>query len=226
MDRDKEIDKLYRIRDTVIKTLRSRKYNISEDYAKLSYNDFRELYRWQRHHLYIRDIQIPESEYKEHEKHDKSLKNILVYFEQSSEFTKKALESRVLKIKEEYKNLFRLFFVLNVDSNGKRNGTKKVNKFVAEILEDNNYLNIEILDNVYPFDFMNNCVLPEMKLLSAEEKENLLKIYKIELSKLRKILITDPVCKRLGAKLDDIIYVSRMNGMDISYLAVVNPGTS
>ena len=224
MDKNDDIYKLYRIRGTVIQTLRSRNFKITEDDAKLSYNDFRELYKSHNHHLYIRDIKIPETEYKENEKDDGKLKNILVYFEQSSEFTKKTLESRVLKIKDEFKDIFRLFFVLNVNSNGKKK--TKINKFVAQILQENNYLNIEILDNVYPFDFMDNCVLPDMKLLTQEEKNKFLEISKIELSKCRKILVNDPVCKRLGAKVNDLIYVSRMNGLDISYLAVVNPGTS
>lgn len=47
------------------------------------------------------------------------------------------------------------------------------------------------------------------RILNKNEKENLLKRYGITPDKLPKIIITDPVVKKIGAKVNDIIEIKR-----------------
>ena len=102
-----EIKNLYKIRDTTIKTLFDRGYEIPEGVNKLSFTNFKSLYEKNRHHLYFPDIETPNLPIEE-----KKGGGILVYFEQLEDFSRKTLEARIAQLDGEYPNLDRLFFVL------------------------------------------------------------------------------------------------------------------
>lgn len=61
--------------------------------------------------------------------------------------------------------------------------------------------------------------------LKEDEKNAVLNILDTPIDKLSKIETTDPISERLDAKIGDIIYIKRNGGKDISYRAVVKPGT-
>jgi len=52
-------------------------------------------------------------------------------------------------------------------------------------------------------------MVPEHLIMSDEEVQELLTRYSIELKQLPKILVTDPACKEIGAKKDDVIKIRR-----------------
>jgi DNA-directed RNA polymerase subunit H len=52
-------------------------------------------------------------------------------------------------------------------------------------------------------------LVPEHVLLSPEEAEEVLKVYKAEAPQLPKISVNDPAAKEIGAKVGDIIKVIR-----------------
>jgi DNA-directed RNA polymerase subunit H (RpoH/RPB5) len=216
-----EIRDLYKIRLTVLKTLRARKYHIPEGNEKLSYNDFMVLYSKNRHHLYFPDIEIPEDEKNASENPERE-KGILVFFEPLDDFTKKILESRVSQLEKEYPNLARIFFVIKINKQKK----KKINAFVIKALKNPEYSHVRILDNIYPFNFMDNIVLPKFTLLSKTEKEMFLKIHDVKPSEIPKIWDDDPVVKRFGSKLGDIFLISRDGNREISYRIVAKSGST
>ena len=123
-----ELWKLYKIRKTVLKTLRDRKYDLPDGIDELPFGDFVTLHSKNRHHLYFPTMMPPESEGLVEEER----KGILVYFEANDDFTKKVLEARVSRLADEYINLARLFFVLKVNGGGKKK--PKINAFVANAL--------------------------------------------------------------------------------------------
>jgi DNA-directed RNA polymerase subunit H len=141
--------------------------------------------------------------------------NILVYFEQSNDFTKKTLESRVNQLKKDYPDAEKIIFILKTDKK------IKINKFVVNALTEINKgdLQVEVLDNIYPFDIMKSNLMPEAKLLTEEERDQVVDLSKTPLNKFPKLLVSDPLSKRFGAKPGDMIYIKRKT--ELSYRVVV-----
>jgi DNA-directed RNA polymerase subunit H len=71
-------------------------------------------------------------------------------------------------------------------------------------------------------DVLKHKLVPKHRILSENEKEELLKKYNVSLDKLPKILITDPVVKALNAKIGDVIEIERdFEGFKSIYYRVV-----
>ncbi len=52
-------------------------------------------------------------------------------------------------------------------------------------------------------------MVPQHTVMSEEEIQDLSTRYAIELKQLPKILVTDPACKEIGAKKDDVVKIVR-----------------
>ena len=73
-------------------------------------------------------------------------------------------------------------------------------------------------------DISKNELVPKHFVLSEKEKEELLKRYGITLKELPRILSSDPMVKKLGAKPGDVIKIERKSptaGKTIYYRVVV-----
>lgn len=71
-------------------------------------------------------------------------------------------------------------------------------------------------------DIFKHKLVPKHRILSEEEKEALLKKYNVTLDKLPKILATDPVVIKLGARVGDVIEIERnFEGFKSLYYRVV-----
>jgi len=74
------------------------------------------------------------------------------------------------------------------------------------------------------FNILKHTLVPHHEILSAEDAEKLLKVYKIKKEDLPQILVTDPVVKAIGAKEGDIIKIVRRSptaGTSVAYRLVV-----
>ena len=58
-------------------------------------------------------------------------------------------------------------------------------------------------------NIMENFLVPKHEIISEEEKVALLNKYKISLKQLPKILSSDPIVKAIGAKVGDVIKITR-----------------
>lgn len=218
---DVELMKMYNIRKTVLKTLKDRSYDLPRGIEDLPFHDFKTLYNENRHHLFFPTMVPPSSEGKVED----GRQGVLVYFEENEDFTKKVLEHEVSSLSEEYPNLARLFFVLKLKSKG---GKKpKINAFVTSALKKKpEFSYVRILENIYPFDIMDNLVLPKVVKLTPEEREKVIEYTKTPLDQFKKIETTDPVASRFGAQPGDVLYIVRYGGMEIDFKVVVEPGRS
>ena len=102
---------------------------------------------------------------------------------------------------------------------------KSFNKKVLKQIK--NYKNVEIFF-IHEFyeDIPNKDIIPEHILLSEEEKNDLLKYYKI--TELSKIYNTDMMSRYYGAKVDDIFKIKRYNinsGISTVYRVVIKGST-
>ncbi|HHI01554.1 DNA-directed RNA polymerase subunit H [Thermococcus aggregans] len=59
------------------------------------------------------------------------------------------------------------------------------------------------------FTIFDHELVPEHRILSEEEKEELLKRYRVKLSQLPQIKASDPAVQALGAKPGDVIEIKR-----------------
>lgn len=126
----------------------------------------------------------------------------------SNEFKKPLLDSRLNMIAKRYKKLDKLFIVLKTFDNTKEK------KRILEVKESpyENIKDIEILNNVYPFDISRSMYYPhKLFSLNKTEIESVKESYK-DIDKFQKLKITDPLSIQLGTKKGDIVYVERRDG--------------
>jgi DNA-directed RNA polymerase subunit H len=79
-----------------------------------------------------------------------------------------------------------------------------------------------------PSNILEHVYVPKHEILSKEEADALLKKYNITPSQLPSILISDPIVKAIGAKVGDIIKITRLSetsGISIYYRCVVKDAT-
>ena len=210
-----DIGDLFKVRTTVITTLKDRGYDVPIGSMKMSIDDFKVLYAQQRHHLYFPDMK-PVNLNDEYKKGG----GVLVYFEESDKFDKKIFVSHMLQLNKEYPNLDQLFFVLKTYGSSKK---QKLNNFVRSELVK--YPNVEVLENIYPFNFMNNVLVPKCFLLSEDEKNAMVKLYDTPIYNFPKFEVTDPIPVRLGAKIGDMIYMERGGGKEFTARVVIKSGS-
>ena len=206
-----DIGLLFKIRKTALTTLKDRGYEIPLGATKLTFEDFKLLYEQNRHHLYFPDMN-PVNLREEHKRGG----GVLVYFESSDKFDKKIFLARMSQLNKEFPDLDKLFFVLKTYGNVK---TRNLNSFVRSELAK--HPNVEVLESIYPFDFMENNIVPECYLLSEEEKNAVVKFLETPAYKFPRIEISDPVPVRFGAKLGDVIFIKQNGGLEFRYRVVV-----
>jgi len=210
-----EIGLLFKVRGTVLTTLKDRGYEVPLGSTKMSLDDFRLIYEQNRHHLYFPDM-IPVNLKDEYKKGG----GVLVYFESSDKFDKKIFLARMAQLNKEYPDLDKLFFVLKTYGDVK---ARKLNNFVRSELAK--HPNVEVLENIYPFDFMKNSLVPECYLLSEEEKNAVVDYLDTPIYNFPKYEVSDPVPVRFGAKIGDMIYIKRDGGLELSYRVVIKTGS-
>jgi len=74
-------------------------------------------------------------------------------------------------------------------------------------------------------DISKHILVPKHEILSEEEVKKLLEKYNITKSQLPKILASDPMVKKIGAKVGDVIKITRKSptaGESIFYRVVVS----
>ena len=84
-----------------------------------------------------------------------------------------------------------------------------------------NIEDIEILDNVFPFDITKNHIFPKCFILSDEERKQITDVYKTDVDKFPLIKLSDPLCTRYGANLGDFLFIKRNNGEETIFRYVV-----
>jgi len=74
-------------------------------------------------------------------------------------------------------------------------------------------------------DIFKHELVPKHRILTEEEKENLLKKYGVKLSQLPRISPKDPAAKAIGAKPNDVIEITRKSPTagETKYYRVVTP---
>ena len=73
---------------------------------------------------------------------------------------------------------------------------------------------------------MKHELVPDFRILSEKEKEELLKRHKVTIDRIPKILESDPVVKKIGAKVGDILEIKRksISAGSVVYYRVVIKG--
>ena len=80
-------------------------------------------------------------------------------------------------------------------------------------------------ENMVKFDVMSHQLVPKHEILTEKESEDTLEHFNLRRDQLPKILITDPAVKRIGAKVGDIIKITRESptaGVSVFYRIVID----
>ena len=64
-------------------------------------------------------------------------------------------------------------------------------------------------DTMVEFDVLSHQLVPKHEILPEKDHEKTLKSFNIQKDQLPKILISDPAVKRIGAKVGDIVKITR-----------------
>ena len=101
-------------------------------------------------------------------------------------------------------------------SNGQAGGVISAGKLTQQaklrIMEINTHIPVETFSiGELVVNITKHVLVPKHILLKPEEKDQLLKRYRIKPSQLPKIFITDPVAKYLGLKRGDVVKIVRFS---------------
>ena len=86
--------------------------------------------------------------------------------------------------------------------------TSSASALFAELLKNGKYV-VQITPKELTFDLMSHSEVPPQFLLDDDEARRELSAYGVSKKQIAKIRLSDAVCRRLGAHLDDVIRVER-----------------
>ena len=147
---------------------------------------------------------------------------------ETTEITIKLNNKKELLIKFFINKLSSIKKIDNIENIIKNN---KLNIFVIKSIQNKIWSqlikhNIEIF---YNYEFMINLIdhdlQPKFKKLTDDEKKDFMNTYDIQISKLPKLLLYDPISRYYKYNIDDIIQIKRpsiTSGYSITYRAVIN----
>ena len=101
--------------------------------------------------------------------------------------------------------------------------TSSAQSLFADIMKSNQYV-VRLKPGELAFDLMSHKEVPDQVLLTRDQADTELVAYGVGRHEIAKMFLTDPVSRRLGAHLGDVIRVTRMRvttGTSISFRYVI-----
>ncbi|KAL1333022.1 hypothetical protein AAHE18_11G070300 [Arachis hypogaea] len=173
---EEKINRLYRIRKTMMQMLRDRNYLVGDFKIKMSREDFRRKYG---ENMKREDLVINKS------KKDNSSDQIYVFFPEEAKVGVKTLKTYTNQMNSE--NVFRAILVFQ------QNLTPFASTCISED-SANFYLEVfheaELLINI-----KEHVLIPELQVLTDAEKKTLIERYTVKETQLSRIQVTDPIAR-------------------------------
>lgn len=195
---NKDKIRLFKIRTTILEMIEDRGYNIPDEIKSIKQDEFNAMIVNDDLELYL----------------DES--NIFVYFYNKQKlFGKKELKEIVETAKETYNDDVNVILVLN----------KYNNSAVEKEISNPLYNNVEYFTNIQlTFNITKNYLQPAFKLLTGEEKDEILTKYKSKTTDIFPIMSkTDPIAKYYRMKPGDLCKITRScptAGVSVIYRAI------
>ncbi|XP_028805362.1 DNA-directed RNA polymerases II and IV subunit 5A-like [Neltuma alba] len=198
---EEELNRLFRVRRTVMQMLRDRGYLVTDLEINISKNDFRLQFSG---NVRRRDFVINKA------KKQDSSDQIYVFFPEESKVTSETIRTYANRTKSE--NVFRAILVV------RQKLTFFAQKSIAEI-SSNFHLEFEVFqESELLVNITDNALVPKHKVLTDSEKKTLLEKYTVKETQLPRMQVTDPVARYFGMKRGQVVRISRNSETSGKYI--------
>jgi DNA-directed RNA polymerase I, II, and III subunit RPABC1 len=208
-DKDKEknimenkvalLPKLYRVWKTLMKMIEDRKYKYIENDPSLTYKKWKEIYERNPIAGICHYIPIPKNSEDVKRLNPQDAKRLYFEYLENSKIGAKEIEYCISRMRDALADSGIIIISGVLTSQGKQKIAE-----VDNIIQLQCFNISELMVNITEHSYV-----PKHELLSEEEKNMLLKRYKIKENQLPKILTTDPIAKYFGLRKGNVVKIIR-----------------
>ncbi|XVE71936.1 hypothetical protein DITRI_Ditri10aG0191200 [Diplodiscus trichospermus] len=189
-----QITKLFKVRRTVLQMLRDRGYSVDDSDIKLTRQQFIDKFG-ENVHLKRDDLQTLCN------KGDAPTDQIYVFFPAEQKVGVPMVRNCAKRMKTD--NVFNAILVVQKALTAPAK---------AAIVEINSYFHMEVFEDAELLtNITEHMFVPQHKVLTDQEKKELLEKYRVKETQLPRILVTDPVARYYGMKRGQVVKITRQS---------------
>ncbi|XWS24520.1 hypothetical protein CRYUN_Cryun28dG0109900 [Craigia yunnanensis] len=192
--KEEQATRLFLVRRTVMKMLKYRDYHVEDSDSNMTMSKFHETFKFDEDYFKRSDLVFKTT------KVDDPSDQIFVFFPDAEKLNDKVIKPLV-KLMENEKVLRAIVVAKQGSTVRLKNFKGQVEEFYVEIFQEKELL----------VDIGEHFLVPKHQVLTDEAKTSFLRNYSINELQLPRIQLSDPMARYCGAKLGQIVKISRLS---------------